>query len=147
MMMSWKKIIACGALLAVLFVSACGDYPISDSNRFDSKLRGTWIQNEPGYYIGELEIGFDWIIITGFNEYQTPWGRNDDERPFKGFTKKVRLNGYSEEGCIYIEDIGEWQEGIPYTYWESASLPPKFTRDKLLTFTFGGRKETFRKEE
>jgi hypothetical protein len=117
MMKNSKKIIACGALLVVLLVSACDDWVISDYNKFDYNLQGTWVQNEPGNYTGELIIDYDSITIYGYFDNQTPWWGNDDERPFKGFTKGVALKGYSEEGSIYIEDRGSLQEGISYTYY------------------------------
>jgi hypothetical protein len=103
-------------------------------------LRGTWVSSDPSVYSGTLEIEFDRITITGFSESQTPFLGNDNNLPFKGFTKKYSLKGYSEEGKIYIEDKGRLQEGIPYFYWY-IEPPPDYKKVKFLRFTFGLRDE------
>ena len=112
---------------------------------FDSSLQGTWGSNDPAVYSGTLVIGYDRITIKGYNEGQTPSGGNDNNRPFKGFTKGIALKGYSEEGEIYIEDGGLLQEGIPYTYWDD-SPPPSYMKIKFLRFTFGSRAETLQNQ-
>ncbi|MDR0457295.1 MAG: hypothetical protein LBH20_11510 [Treponema sp.] len=136
-----KIILLFSAML--IFLSSCGDFTGTGtpSKSFDNKLQGTWVSNDTSVYSGELLIGYDRITITGYSEGQTPpalLGGNDNERPFKGFTKGVALKGYSEEGKIFIENGGAVQEGIPYVYDEDKSYPPKY---KLLHFKFGGRDE------
>ena len=138
-----KKIIACGILLIALFISACDwEFVTSDYKRFSNDLIGTWVSNDPSVYSGKLVINFDYINITGFNEGQTPFREDDNKRPFKNFTKGVDLEGYSEEGKIFIDDVGWLQEGIPYTIYETGNYP----KNKFLRFTFGGRVETLQKQ-
>ena len=133
---------ACATLLAALFIAACDwNFEPINTNSFDSSLQGTWVSNDPGIYSGTLVIDKDRITITGYSESQTPLGGNDNNRPFKGFTKGIALKGYSEEGKIYIEDGGFLQEGLPYTYWDDTP-PPDYRKIKFLRFTFGGRAET-----
>jgi hypothetical protein len=109
-----------------------------DLKSFDSKLRGTWISNESGLYSGTLKIDYDTITIDGYGEDWTSLVGDDSKRPFKDFPKRIPLDGYSEEGKIFIEYGGTEQEGIPYLYTETGSYPREY---KLLEFTFGGRKE------
>ena len=114
---------------------------------FDYNLQGSWVTNDPdSIYSGALEITFDRITITGYGESQTvvPWG-NDAERPFRTFIKGVALKAYSEEGHIYIENAGIVQAGIPYVYWLN-DAPYSYERIEFLTFDFGGRQETLRKQ-
>ena len=129
---------------------ACGSGPEGTGNysRFDWDIQGTWTSNDPdSRYSGSLEITYDRITITGYGENQTPvQGGNDAERPFRNITKNIALNGYSEEGHLFIEDGGLVLEGIPYTYWYD-SPPPDYERVEFLRFIFGGRQETLRKEE
>jgi hypothetical protein len=127
-------------LLVALLIVSCGTSTgTSDIKRFDDKLQGTWVSDDPSVYNGTLVIGYDRITITGYGESQTPAvGGDDNKRPFKGFTKGVALKGYSEDGKLFIEDKGQLQEGVPYTYWETNSSP----KQKFLEFNFGGRDET-----
>jgi len=105
--------------LCSFFIAACdwestgggtGNY-----KRFDWDLHGTWKTNDPeSRYTGTLEITYNRITITGYSEIQTPTsGGNDMERPFRGFTKNIALEGYTEEGKIFITDAGIVQEGLP----------------------------------
>jgi hypothetical protein len=143
MMNNLKKAIVCGALLAVLFVTSCGDYNEGDHKTFDYDLRGTWVLHEEDPdYDGYFEISNDLITIWGFEKDQTPWWGFDEDRPFGPFTKDVALKGYSEDGKFFIEDRGRLQEGIPYTFWKAGRYPEIY----FLTFTFGENEVTFRKE-
>jgi len=113
---------------------------------FDYNLQGTWETNNPGSrYTGILVITYDKITITGYSEDQTPIpaeGGNDMERPFRVFTKNVPLEGYSEEGKIFIKDKGIIQEGLPYIYDGN----DYYKQIELLHFKFNGRDETLRKQ-
>jgi len=143
-----KIFTVCVSLLTAFLITACGD--VEASKRFDSRLQGTWVSNESSArYKGALEITSDRITITGYDETQTPSpqdGGNDNERPFKNFTKGAALKGYSEEGKFFIEDGGLVQEGIPYAYWDDTP-PPDYRKVKFLRFTFGGRIETLKYSE
>jgi hypothetical protein len=122
------------------------DIVTGNTRSFDNNLQGTWVPNDPdALYKGSLKIEYDRITITGYGESQTPSGGNDNNRPFKNFSKGIALKGYSEEGKIFIEDGGLLQEGIPYTYWEN-SLSYGYNNEKLLRFTFDGRDETLQKQ-
>jgi hypothetical protein len=126
--------------LFALFIVSCDGVTGTGTpvKSFDGKLQGTWVSNDPDpLYKGSLVIDFQRITITGYGEGQTPFLGDENKRPFKGYPKGVALKGYSEEGKIFIENGGQ-VEGIPYTYDEDKSYPPKY---KLLTFTFGGRLE------
>jgi hypothetical protein len=143
MMNNWKRNIACGTLLAVFFITSCGDWESGGYQTFDYDLRGTWVLHEldPDYE-GELVISTDRITIKDFHRGQTPWWGDDNDRPFKDFTKNVALKGYSEDGKIFIEDWGLVQEGIPYKFQKAGSYPEIY----LLQFTFGRNKITMRKD-
>jgi hypothetical protein len=133
----------CITLLAALFIAACDVYvDAADIKKFDKDLRGTWVSNDPSVYSGTLRIEFDRITISGFAEGQTPQRNDDSRRPFKSFTKNVSLNGYSEDGKIFIEDGGSTQDGIPYTYYTAGAYPQK----QFLHVNFGGRQETMQKK-
>ena len=133
-------------LLLVFSLAACdGTFQASNIKGFDLPLQGTWVSNDSSVYSGTLTITYNRIVITGYNESQTPNAGDDNKRPFKGFIKGIALKGYSEDGKIFIEDGGILQEGIPYTYWTENS-PPDYTRIKLLRFTFGGREESLQNE-
>ena len=151
-----KTFAFCALLLAALFAAACEWEPLpADTDVFYSKLRGTWESNDPSVYSGTLIIDNKSITISGYFESQTPFPGGDDERrPFKGFTRGVPLNGYSEEeditqanrieGFIFIEDRGVLQSAIPYTYWED-SYQSGYTKRQFLCFTFGDREEIMEK--
>jgi hypothetical protein len=117
-------------ILAALILSSCHD---EDDPCFESVLRGKWKSADPTVYSGTLEIGYDYITITGYDENQTPVAGDDTKRPFREFTKGVTFDGYSENGRIFIKYTG-WKE-VPYYYQES--------RDgkRLLEFNFNGRPE------
>jgi hypothetical protein len=130
---------ACISLLAAFFIAACDlNYDTVDTKKFDKDLRGTWGSNDPSVYSGTLKIEFDRITITGFAENQTPQGYDGNERPFRGVTKNISLKGYSENGKIFIEDGGSTQDGIPYDLGTGSN-------PYVLSFYFGGRKETMQK--
>jgi hypothetical protein len=137
------------AILCLLLLISCGyDYkPDPNTKIFDYNLQGTWKSNDydNAVYKGTLVITYNRITINGYNENQTPFLGNDNERPFKGFTKGIALKAYSEEGRIYIEDGGLLQEGIPYTYWDDYPSPD-YKRVQFLRFTFGERSETLQKQ-
>ena len=152
--LTWMLILSAFSLL---FVNC--DYEPTDSNgtgnyqRFDWDIQGTWTTNDPeSRYSGTLVIDYNRITITGYGETQTPaLGGNDQERPFRNYTKGTPLEGYTEEveatgqKVIMIKDAGTWQEAIPYTYW-SVNPPPDFKKAEFLRFTFAGRQETLRKQ-
>jgi len=144
----------CNVLLTALFVVACdweGIPGARDYNNFAYDLQGTWVSNDPSVYSGTIKIDYNRITISGYSESQTPrpFG-NDNQRPFKDFTKGMPLKGYSEEGSIqegnsfkgniFIED-GGLQKSIPYTYWEN-SFSPDYIQRQFLYFNFGDRQET-----
>ena len=134
-------------LISLLLFSCKWDTPkTGDPKKIDYKLQGTWVSNDPSVYSGSLKITYDRITIKGYSEGQTPSSGDDNNRPFKAFTKGIALKAYSEEGQIFIEDGGLLQGGIPYTYWED-SPPPEYKRKQFLRFTFGGRQETLQKED
>jgi hypothetical protein len=138
-----KKIIVCGVLLAVLFITSCGEGNGNYKN-FDYELRGYWILHEldPDGYDGDLEITSDRITIWGFYKTQTPPYGWDEDRPFGAFTKDIALNGYSEDGKFFIDDRGMVQEGVPYIYWKAGKYP----ETHFLSFKFGLNEVTMRKE-
>jgi len=121
-------------LWLLMAITSCGGISGSgDIKRFDYRLEGTWVSNDPSVYSGALEISYDRITITGYAENQTPKDEDDSRRPFRQFIKGAALKGRSEEGKIFIEDGA--QEGIPYTFSTAAD------GKKFLRFTFGGRDE------
>jgi hypothetical protein len=154
-MHSWKKLIACGAMLAVLLVSSCGDWDLESGNsgnnkKFTQDLRGTWITtNQNERYIGKLVIGTNQITVTGFDEYPPYYGYNDSQRPFRNLNTGYPLNGYSEvgeargHGKIFIQYKGEWLDGILY-YYESIGSPDYVN---LLYFDFNGREQVMVKQK
>jgi hypothetical protein len=130
-----KSIIAAVAV-SVLLLTACGKSD-PDGDRFDNKLRETWISNDPSVYSGKVVIEYNKITIYDYFESQTPPINGDDsQRPFRDFPKGMSLSGYSEGDVIYINNVGKWHE-IPFTYWEQS-----YPRTKLLRIDFGGRTET-----
>jgi len=50
------------------------------------------------------------------------------------------MEGYSQEGKIFIKNMSSFSEGIPYTYYFDA-----FFFYELLTFDFTRREEKLRK--
>ena len=139
------------ALCSLLFFSCDGNGSTGSHSykSFDYNLQGTWETHDSDeYYSGTLVINFNSITISGYApnlEYEKrPNGKN--QRPFIDFTKSIPLEGYSEEGKIFIKDRGILQEGIHYTYWEPSLQPPDYERIYFLSFDFGGRKETLRKQ-
>jgi hypothetical protein len=128
-------------LLSFLSICSCdglqGSQP-SNYKAFNDDLQGRWSSNDPGLYSGTLHIDSDSITIGGYGEGQTPLNGDDSKRPFKDFPKGVSLEGYSEEGEIFICYGESAQNGIPYVYTEVGSYPQMY---RLLEFTFGGRKE------
>ena len=141
-----KILLVCTSLLGILLIASCEyNYVPVETKSFDNKLQGTWVSNDPAIYSGTLVIGSNRITITGYSEGQTPFGGNDNNRPFKDFIKGIALKGYSEEGKIFIEDGGLLQEGIPYTYWDD-SPPPDYKKRRFLRFTFGSRVETLQSQ-
>jgi hypothetical protein len=136
-------------LLIVLLLASCSweTSDTSDTKTTAYNLQGTWKSNDyaNAVYKGTLTITATRITINGYSEDQTPPSGNDNNRPFKTFTKDTALKAYSEEGQIFIEDGGILQTGIPYTYWDD-SPPPDYKRKQFLRFTFGDRQETLQKE-
>jgi len=161
-----KKLAVCAGLLAAFFITACGYETILT---LGSKLRGTWVSNDPKDYDGTLVITIisssssdnndsnGRITITGYSKDQTPsilFGGDDNKRPFKDFTKGTALKWRLEvitqkkdsmEGIFYITDRGkEWE--VPFVYyegelWHDSSSSTGYRADKFLLFTFGGRDE------
>jgi len=132
------------AMLFAIFLTACDGMATDDRDYFESRLRGTWVSNDPGVYSGKLTIDYDTIIIEGYAEdWTSQWG-DDSKRPFKDYPKGIPLNGYSEkgevsgEGEIFIEFPASKFTSVSYEYTEAGSYPQKY---KLLTFNFGDRKE------
>jgi hypothetical protein len=122
--------------VAVLLMTACSKNDKSDTKKFDYKLQGTWISNDPSVYSGSLIIDYNKITILGYSEIQTPHDGDDTRRPFRNFTKGIPLSGYSEDDKIFIIDAGQLQESIPYIYNEENN-----GHNKILRLTFGDRIE------
>jgi hypothetical protein len=61
---------------------------------------------------------------------------NDEQRPFRNLPRGVALDGYSENGKIYIDGA---TEGIPYEYRVISGRG-------FLILTFGGRPEWLERE-
>jgi hypothetical protein len=150
-----KTLAVCAGLIAVFFITACGYETEAISG---SKLRGTWVSNDPSIYSGTLTITIssnnsnDRIKIEGYTANQTPPRGDDNKRPFKDFTKgsalKCRwdLEEDKLEGKLFITDRGKEQEGIPFVYyegerWHDSSSSTGYRTDKFLCFTFGGSEE------
>jgi len=109
-------------ILCSLFIAGCSSHSTSsDSKWVDNNLQGEWERTEAAFYpegqsviteTGKLKLTFNTITITGpFSNLQ-------------GYTRNTALEAYTDEGKLYIKDIGEWQTPIPYTYWESGGYPP-----------------------
>ena len=130
------------ALCFLFFVSCDLETGTDNYNFFSYDLQGIWVSNDTSVYSGTLQIEFNRITITDFSEGQTPLLGNDNDRPFKGFTKEVALRGYSEDGKIFIEDGGMERKGISYVYYTVGIYP----QEKFLRFTFGSREEILKKQ-
>jgi len=156
-MKQMKFITFCVVFAAVFSMTSC-DWELEEdtSQSFARHLRGTWISNDQSVYSGSVAITFDRITITGYWEGQTPSpGGDDNQRPFRNFTKGVPLKGFSEEqtdtngfisGFIFIEDAGLLQASIHYTYYYVDSSAG-FGRTHFLRFRFGGREEILERTE
>jgi len=118
----------------------------SNYKSFAYDLQGTWETNDANNnYSGRLVISNSTITISGYTSNQGyEWANGTGHRPFKDFTKNAPLEGYTEEGKIFIKDVGIIQEGIPYTYWHTTQQD--YTQIYFLSFNFGGRVETLRKQ-
>ncbi len=134
----WQFLVVFMVLISSLFISSCDGLITGDFKSFDSKLRGTWVSNDPGRYSGTLKITSDTITIDGYGEDWSSIVGDDSQRPFKDIPKRVPLKGYSEDGKIFIGYGETAQDGIPYIYTEGGPYSQMY---KLLEFTFGGRKE------
>jgi hypothetical protein len=154
--MNKYKFFAFGAaFLFALFMSACNidGRTYDDFETFHYDLQGTWITNVPEseIYTGKLVIEYNSVSITGYGSIQTPIpGGDDNQRPFKAFTKGTALKAYSEngemsnnarDGEIFIRNAGTLHDGIPYTYYTGGN-----GQDKFLKFTFAGMDQVLRKE-
>jgi len=133
--------------LCSLFIFSCDwESKPSDNRIFANDLQGTWETNGVSDYSGKLVIGNNAITISGYvpnTSYEPTNGTS--HRPFRDFTKDTPLEGYSEEGKIFIKDAGIIQEGIPYTYWDDYPSPD-YKQVQFLRLNFGGRVETLRKK-
>ena len=137
--------------LCSLFIFSC-DWEYGPSNSpyyksFDYGLQGTWETNDTNeYYSGKLVISSNTITISGYIPnpvYERTNGTG--HRPFRDFTMNAPLEGYTEEGKIFIKDVGIIQKGLSYTYWEVYSQAD-YKQIYFLSFNFGGRVETLRKQ-
>jgi hypothetical protein len=151
-----KTLAVCAGLLAAFFITACG---YENETNPKTKLQGTWKSNDPSVYSGTLIITNDRITIDGYYADQTPPRGDDNNRPFKNFTKGTGLKWRSEvtdqkkdsmEGIIYITDRGKEQDGLPFSYyegdkWDYGTYP--LITDKFLCFTFGDRDEILENSE
>ena len=134
-------------LCSLLIFSCDWEYEPSITKTFAYDLQGTWETNGISDYSGTLVIDNNTITISGYipnTLYELTNGTG--HRPFRDFTKNTPLEGYTEEGKIFIKDAGILQEGIPYTYWD-AYPQPDFKRVQFLRFDFNGRVETLRKQQ
>jgi len=132
-------------LLCSLLLFSCD---LDKYKGFDYDLQGTWETNSTGEYSGTLLISYDTITINGYKPntiYEILIG-TEQCRPFKDFTKDTLLEGYAEDGKIFIKDAGIIQEGLPYVYYLGAYSPSENKRPEFLRFNFGGRDETLRKQ-
>jgi len=134
-------------LFCSLFILSCDLKGVPDYKGFDYNLQGTWETNDTDeYYSGTLEISSNTVTISGYapnTMYEFTNGTG--QRPFKDFTKNAPLEGYAEEGKIFIKDAGVIQE-MPYIYYLGAYSPYENKQPKFLRFSFGGREETLRKQ-
>ena len=132
--------------MAVFLMSSCYFNFESENganNVFSYDLRGTWEPNDDSIYKGSLLITYNRITINGFLANQTPSGGDDNKRPFRGITRNIPLKAYSEDGKIFIEDMGSLLNGINYTYSKVGIWP----QQELLRFSFGGSDFTFQKQK
>jgi hypothetical protein len=140
-MKNFKTLALC-IILPALFIISCDGVSSSDNRKsFDSKLIGMWKSNDPSVYSGKLIIEYYTITIEGYDESQTPSTPAPPDytkHPFRNITKKVALEGYSEDGKIYIKDGSSFQS-FSYDYDEQGTYSNK---KKILKFVFGGRTET-----
>jgi len=135
----------CIIILSALFTGACKMEP-DDGKYFEKKLRGTWNTNSVSTtYTGTLIINSGTITIIGYGEEQTQpewvdgvWKKDDSKRPFKDFLRDIALDGYSEDGKIFIKKGEIAADGIPYTYYEAGKYPDKY---KIMEFDFNGKKQ------
>jgi len=136
-------------LCSLLFFSCDGNGNTGrrDYKSFTYDLQGTWETHDSDeYYSGTLVISSNTITISGYaRDDLYEFINGTSHRPFKDFTKNLPLEGYSEEGKIFIKDAGIIQEGLPYIYWEVYSQTD-YKMIQLLRFDFGGRPETLRKQ-
>jgi|GEM_PF-3159917 len=136
-----KKSIIIIIVLALQMNACFYDWSSDDSGSgqyFDYKLQGRWVSTGSYNFVYELIIDYNSITVFGNN-----WRYTDN--PFQNVTQNEDLKGYSElienknsythTGNIYIYDRGEFQEGIPYLYWENEKYGTD--RRKFLTFTYG----------
>ena len=131
--------------LLLIFLAGCNWVGVpNDYGKFDYDLRGTWASSDPSVYSGTLEIDYNTIAIKGYEAIQTQNEplKDDAKRPFRNFTKNVPLKGYSEEGKIFIHDVGTWQAGMSYEYYTAGTYP----QVRFLRITFGGREEILRRQ-
>ena len=145
-----KKLLTICLILTALILTTCGDldHKGSTTKSFDWDLVGTWKSSDTSVYNGTLEIERTRITISGYSEsqtYQLGGTQDDNKRPFKGFTKNTKLEGYTEitssgdnyiNFTTYIKDAGDWYE-LDCRYYTEGSYP----KNEFLRFTFGGREE------
>jgi len=147
MTVRYRSLFLLPVLCSLLIVFCDGNYGSSNYKSFAYDLQGTWETNDTDeYYTGTLVINSNNITISGYAPNQGyEWTNGTGHRPFKDFTKNAPLEGYTEEGKIFIKDAGIIQEGLPYVYWEVYSQTDN-KRIQLLQFNFNGRAETLRKQ-
>ena len=137
------------AVISVLILLSCGEGGTGGTEgkkSFDGKLLGEWESADKSVYSGKIEIEYRRFKVTGYEESQTIKYGDDSKRPFKEYVKGVYLEGYSEEGKIYIKTGGEWKEGLDYKYWVEKDFFDYYEAE-FLKFKFGVREEILRKKK
>ena len=119
----------------VFLVSSCTWEYTSGLGRFDSRLRGTWVTNNPvgnWYTPGTLVISSNTITIYGY----MPQPQGEDATipfpvPFAGLPRGIPLSGYSENNRLFI-DIPGIIYSVHYDFFD-----PGWNQPNVLFLTFG----------
>jgi hypothetical protein len=96
-------------IVCALLMANCKDWTPGQYQNIEYNLRGTWARTDD--WTGYLEIGYNYVIISGYVNH------------LFYFTHNIPLEAYTEDGYLYIKDIGEWQEPVAYVRWRSAYVP------------------------
>jgi hypothetical protein len=83
------RLFAVCIILPALFTISC-NLPSGGGNykSFESKLRGTWVSNEPSLYSGTLKFDTGTLTIDGYGEDWLSLVGDDSKRPLQRFSQK-----------------------------------------------------------